>query len=434
MRIHYIKRAALSLCTAMSLGLSATSQVSQSVTNTQNAQAEPLTPPYSETFADESFLESYTIIDSNQDGTKWYFEFGSAQISYNSELDMDDWLITPALNLEGGKMYSFSIEIMTGGSFNETFEVMFGKDKTPEALVNPIIEKTSIAHTAYKAYTGTISPAESGTFYVGIHGCSQKDMLGLRVKNLKIGAAAGASTPSAPSNLVVNTRTNGELKADISLTAPTLDLNGQDLTELESVKLMRDGNLIKTFSTPEPGSELTFVDEVPECSRYTYSAIAVNASGESPAVETKAFVGTLEPSDPTGITLVETSTPGEVTITWTPVTTDIRGNNLDPEFVTYRIYSEGSQSNLLFSNISGTSKTFKALDDTSVQTFVQYSIVAETKGGISNYVYSPLLPHRTGLFHPLSRIIRRRESIPHLRYLPRRLCFMEYLYNRRLGD
>ena len=39
MRIHYIKRAALSLCAAMSLGLSATSQVSQSVTTAQNAQA-----------------------------------------------------------------------------------------------------------------------------------------------------------------------------------------------------------------------------------------------------------------------------------------------------------------------------------------------------------------------------------------------------------
>lgn len=70
MRIHYIKRVALSLCAAMSLGLSATSQAGQSVTNAQNAQAEPLTPPYSETFADESFLESYTIIDSNQDGNK----------------------------------------------------------------------------------------------------------------------------------------------------------------------------------------------------------------------------------------------------------------------------------------------------------------------------------------------------------------------------
>ena len=72
MRIHYIKRAALSLCAAMSLGLSATSQVSQSVTTAQNAQAEPLTPPYSETFADESFLESYTsstAIKTEQNGS-----------------------------------------------------------------------------------------------------------------------------------------------------------------------------------------------------------------------------------------------------------------------------------------------------------------------------------------------------------------------------
>lgn len=141
MRIHYIKRAALSLCAAMSLGLSATSQAGQSVTNAQNAQAEPLTPPYSETFADESFLESYTIIDSNQDGTKWELYLGSAQISYNSELDMDDWLITPALDLEGGKMYSFSIEIMTGGSFNETFEVMFGKDKNTRSSGQPHYRK-----------------------------------------------------------------------------------------------------------------------------------------------------------------------------------------------------------------------------------------------------------------------------------------------------
>ena len=84
----------------------------------------------SETFADESFLESYTIIDSNQDRTKWEPYLGSAQISYNSELDMDDWLITPALNLEGGKMYSFSIEIMTGGSgqphYRKNFDSTYG--------------------------------------------------------------------------------------------------------------------------------------------------------------------------------------------------------------------------------------------------------------------------------------------------------------------
>ena len=126
MRIHYIKRAALS-------------QVSQSVTTAQNAQAEPLTPPYSETFADESFLESYTIIDSNQDGTKWEPYFGKVQISYNSELAMDDWLITPALNLEGGKMYSFSVNILTGNeTTQETFKTCSVRIKHPKLWSTPL--------------------------------------------------------------------------------------------------------------------------------------------------------------------------------------------------------------------------------------------------------------------------------------------------------
>ena len=171
---------------------------------------------------------------------------------------MNDWLITPALALEGGKKYSFSIEVMTGNSrTNETFEIMYGTDKTPEAMVNVVVERQSVAHTIWKAYTGTISPAGSGVYYVGIHACSEADTYGISLRNLSIGAAAGASAPSAPTNLVVTTRTNGELKADISLVAPSTDLDGNELSELGSVKLMRNGELIKTFEAPAPGAELT---------------------------------------------------------------------------------------------------------------------------------------------------------------------------------
>ena len=309
---------------------------------------------------------------------------------------MTDWLITPALALEGGKKYSFSIEVMTGNSrTNETFEIMYGTDKTPEAMVNVVVERQSVAHTEWRAYTGTISPAESGVYYVGIHGCSEADTYSISLRNLSVGAAAGASAPSAPTNLVVTTRTNGELKADISLIAPSTDLDGNELTELGCVKLMRNGELIKTFEAPAPGAELTFVDEVPGCSRYDYSAIAsaiaVNSSGESPAVETNAFVGVLEPANPTGITIEETSNPGEITISWEAVTADIRGNVLDPQYVTYRIYGGADNAVLLYDDIEGTSKTFKAVDGISVQQFVQYSVVAETKGGISDFVDSPFL-------------------------------------------
>lgn len=355
--------------------------------------AEPLTPPYSESFESESFLNDYTIIDVNNDGVTWTPYLGSAQISYNSNEAMNDWLITPALALEGGKVYSFSIDVLTGSSsFEETFEVMYGQDKTPEAMTGTIIERTSVAHTSYKSYSGTLTPAQSGTYYIGIHGCSEADMLSISLKNLNVGEAKGASAPAAPLILKIESWTNGELKADITLKAPSQNLDGEELTELESVKVMRDGTPVKTFSNPTPGSELVFTDEVPACARYTYSAIAVNGSGESPATEAKSFVGTLEPSDPTGITLTETDNPGEVTLAWTPVTTDIRGNELNPEFVTYRIYGGEDMASLLFDNIKGSSHTFQAIKSPTEQAFVRYAVVAETKGGISNFVSSPFLP------------------------------------------
>lgn len=355
--------------------------------------AEAVTPPYSESFESESFLNDYTIIDVNNDGVTWAPYLGSVQVSYNSSEAMNDWLITPALALEGGKVYNFSIEVLTGSSsFEETFEVMYGKDKTPEAMTGTIIERTSVAHTVYKNYSGTLTPTESGTYYIGIHGCSAADMLSISLKNLSVGEAKGASAPAAPLILKIESWTNGELKANITLEAPSQNLDGEELTELKSVKVMRDGTLVKTFSNPTPGSKLVFTDEVPACARYTYSAIAVNGSGESPASEAKSFVGVLEPSNPTDISLTETDTPGEVTLAWTPVTTDIRGNELNPEFVTYRIYGGEGLANLLFDNLKGSSHTFQAIESPTEQAFVQYAVVAETKGGISNFISSPLLP------------------------------------------
>ena len=173
MRIHYIKRAALSLCAAMSLGLSATSQVSQSVTNAQNAQAEPLTPPYSETFADESFLESYTIIDSNQDGTKWEPYFGKVQISYNSELAMDDWLITPALVMQKEMVLNFDFEYryLAGDVFTLMISTDFNGDPSSISSATWVdvtpdnLDKTN--DKSFTSYSVDLASYIGQTIYVG---------------------------------------------------------------------------------------------------------------------------------------------------------------------------------------------------------------------------------------------------------------------------
>ncbi|MDO4320656.1 MAG: choice-of-anchor J domain-containing protein [Bacteroidales bacterium] len=349
---------------------------------------DPLTPPFEESFATADFLNTFTVIDANRDGTGWTDYLGSAQISYNSEMAMDDWLITPALKLEGGRKYSFKVDVMTGsGSDKEAFEVMFGTSPAVDAMTGTVIARQEIAHTRYQTYDGIIAPAESGVYYVGIHGCSAADKYSISLKNLSIAEGASAATPAAPADLRVVTRTNGALKADITLTAPVKDLDGNDLKSLDCVRLMRGGELVHTFDAPLPGASLSWVDEVPECSRYAYSATAVADGLEGPSVEITAFVGVLEPANPASVTVSDGDEPGMITVEWQPVTTDIRGNALDAEYVTYRIY-EGGTSTPLFTGLTGSSHTFKALDNVSGQTFVRYEVMAENRGGVSDYVSS----------------------------------------------
>lgn len=346
---------------------------------------EPLTPPFNETFATGSFTESFTVIDANDDGVTWQPYLGSAQVSYNSDLAMDDWLVTPPLALEEGKKYVVSVDVLTGNaSDKETLEVMFGTSPAVNAMTGTIIGRMDIAHTSYVTYTGVLAPDATGTYHIGIHGCSAADKYSISLKNLSVAAGVSPVTPAAPSGLTVITRTNGELKADITLKAPATDLEGNPLESIDFVKLMREGLTIHTFEAPDPGAELTWTDEVDECSRFSYSATATAEGMEGPATETSAFVGVLEPAAPTGVEIADAEEAGTVTLTWQPSDTDIRGNALDPRYVTYRIY-EGGAGSPLFSGLAGTMHTFKAVDDTGTQQFVRYEVVAETRGGISDF-------------------------------------------------
>lgn len=345
----------------------------------------PVTPPFSETFATGDFTESFTVIDANEDGVTWQPYLGSVQVSYNSALAMNDWLITPPLALEEGKKYVVSVDVLTGnGSDKETFEVMYGTSPAADAMTGTIIERMDIAHTSYITYTGVLAPDATGTYHIGLHGCSAADKYSISLKNLSVAEGVAPVTPAAPSDLTVVTRTNGELKADITLKAPETDLDGKPLESIECVKLMREGEIIHTFEAPAPGAELAWTDEVDECSRFSYSATATAEGMEGPATETRVFVGVLEPAAPTGVEITDAEEAGTVTLTWQPSDTDIRGNALDPQFVTYRIY-EGGSSSPLFSGLTGTAHTFKAVDDTGEQQFVRYEVVAETRGGISGF-------------------------------------------------
>ncbi len=54
----------------------------------------------------------------------------SLRISYNSQLDMDDWVVTPALYLESGKAYRVSCNAKAGNDHDtECIEVKYAKQR-----------------------------------------------------------------------------------------------------------------------------------------------------------------------------------------------------------------------------------------------------------------------------------------------------------------
>lgn len=65
---------------------------------------------YKQTFDYQTDLDAMTIIDGNGDGQTWEWEANGKDQGYvmnhrSADLEINDWIITPAIALEGGRAY-----------------------------------------------------------------------------------------------------------------------------------------------------------------------------------------------------------------------------------------------------------------------------------------------------------------------------------------
>ena len=77
----------------------------------------------------------------------------------------------------------------------------------------------------------------------------------------------------------------------LAMTVPTVSVSGATLESIESIVVERNGEVIQTFSNPQPGEEITFVDEVPEDGCYNYTVYGMNNNWEGERFSQIALVG-----------------------------------------------------------------------------------------------------------------------------------------------
>ncbi len=337
-----------------------------------------LPAPYSCAFDEESDLGLFTIIDANEDGRSWAFNSGKARIAWNSTMAMDDWLITPSIKLEAGKLYEFTFDANSQSSgMPERIEVYAGQGNTVADMTMMLIEPT-VLPTAVKQYKARIVPATSGYYNFGIHGISDADMYYLYVDNIAVSSAMNADIPAAVSDLVVEPGTNGDLYATLTFVSPAKLLSGKDIKELTKIEVLMDGEVI---ATPRPlvNTKITVPAVVEEDGTYNFTVVAYNENGAGDPASASQYIGIDYPEAIANVKMNElVSKPGEVTISWDAVTKDVRGNTITP---TYSVYELTQTGRTLLADGLTEAKYVCTPVAAGEQDYIQYAVFANSKRG-----------------------------------------------------
>lgn len=184
--------------------------------------------------------------------------------------------------------------------------------------------------------------------------------------------AADPLAPARIEDLMVTAGTAGALSANIEWTNPSLMFDGGELTQLDSIKIFRDGNLIHFIENPIIGEAATFTDNnIDSAGNYTYTLRAANDAGDSPPANFTVYIGEDVPGEVSNIVLEDQDNNGY--LTWSAPAEGFNGGYFQPSSVThYKIVRNPDGGTFTVD-----APTTELLDETIPEIgFYSYSIVA----------------------------------------------------------
>lgn len=297
--------------------------------------------PYIIGFSDDAQVAEFGIIDANEDAKTWDAYNEAMRYSYHSTNDADDWLVSPAILLEEGKEYAFSIDARANSNnFPERVEVKMGTEAKASAMTKTVIEKTDLVDNTYVTLeNNSVTVSKTGYYYFGIHAISDADQYYLFVDNFSLMAPVTEFSPRAPM-VQVQPNPYGGQRAVITVTAPELCMNGDAIdANLQKVVLYRDGAAVKVFNDVTPGDILVFSDTEVANGKHVYMALPFDAKGVNgmKSDRVSAVIGLDTPDVPVIKSVVAAN--NQMTVSWNPVTTGENGGMINTEDIEYSIYT-----------------------------------------------------------------------------------------------
>ena len=192
-------------------------------------------------------------------------------------------------------------------------------------------------------------------------------------------ASADPGAPAAPTDVFVIPDAGGALEVDIDWVCPTLQVNGDPLTDLDEMRVYRDDVLIYTDSAPVIGGPGNYTDvAAPSPGQYIYKVVGYNDFDEGIPVSESVWVGEDVPNVVTDLLLEDFSTDTDLIahLSWVNPTVGLHGGPFNEPILGYHVLrSDGVTFELTGILTEWTDDTIPAID------YYSYSVTPYNSSG-----------------------------------------------------
>lgn len=349
--------------------------------------------PFSESFDNSTMFGFYKVFDVNNDGSTWKHNPNEGIVSYlyNAANSANDWLISPAINLDEENSYSLSFKLSTGGS-SENVKVTLGTSPDPSTHHQILADFPELCEDI-KEHRASFSVPKTGKYYLGFYAYSEADKHVIKLHEMSLEKGLSVNLPDSVTKLKLLPDPKGALKATLTFSAPAVSYSGKPLEGSVQIAIIRNETKVKSISC-QPGEAYSWEDVSPVQGMNTYSIVSSNEKGTGASVKISAFIGWDIPDTVRNLT-IKSQGNRKAILAWEAPLKGVNGGYMDASQLTYTVYrSEDNQNYTPLSagtNISAlnfTDETAEIFENSQV--LYSYAVVANAVSGASqantNYI------------------------------------------------
>lgn len=273
---------------------------------------------------------------------------GSWVTLISPEIDLTDATLLTFLHKTGSILFGqkFEVGTMTDPNDPSTFELInivnvSSLEWTSEGSETILTNVTGFKHIAFNVAAS--SPAGSALWIDDV---------------LITNDVTEVNWPSFITDLDIVAGDLGVNNATVSWTNPSTEADGDPLTDLDSVVILRDGEWTHTVYNPVIGGNEAVQVDVPEPALYVFTVTAYNSEGGSVPIynDPPAWIG-LDTPGPVENLVLTVNNDSVAELNWTTSSTGGHGGYFDGIVDTYRIVRIDGVENTIMGNIVAYSET-----------------------------------------------------------------------------